>query len=506
MSEHVQRFEEFNASANPTVNEKRKVEKKGNYKLIKITSKDPNVIKYKLKSKKGAELMKSDGHLQDKVFTFLQGEMDKEMFTEAKSKLKKVKNRRSRDTIVFEVTRKDKKGATEDDIKKTTGEKETPKETPEKNILTVEEPIKVGTEQKPVALIKQEIVGKFEGTALAKTDAFKKVDNDKESDKHDVNSGAIIKALKVGFGTILDKATTDIDKDIVDKLVAEEVTESVSESHIFDYDKFMDNVYEAFDMDAAVSSLEPIVDIVDVKTKTKTKTDIPTSSMPANLKGTGKVKAFQVWVINTKKNKTILGGGGDTGFGDDGKWGPNTSAAWKLYGNIYSPDSGATTDTSRLESFLQKNQKAAKLAKLLEYNKVIQEAWQNMYNVIVAKPDNYFSEFEGWNDNEAGAAKFLRTAYTDGWLKNAANPTKSLNKIKGKLKSEFASSYYKSHAATLIKSIDNLTAGVWKIANTYIAKGDYHTTYAKGLELKNHYVTKTGAVQYQKVYFKWTYM
>ncbi len=47
------------------------------------------------------------------------------------------------------------------------------------------------------------------------------------------------------------------------------------------------------------------------------------------------IKAFQQWVINTKKDKTILGKGGDSGFGDDGRWGKNTNTAWQKYGKEY---------------------------------------------------------------------------------------------------------------------------------------------------------------------------
>ena len=47
------------------------------------------------------------------------------------------------------------------------------------------------------------------------------------------------------------------------------------------------------------------------------------------------VKGFQQWVINTKKDKTILGKGGDSGFGDDGRWGKNTNTAWQKYGKEY---------------------------------------------------------------------------------------------------------------------------------------------------------------------------
>jgi len=45
--------------------------------------------------------------------------------------------------------------------------------------------------------------------------------------------------------------------------------------------------------------------------------------------------AFQKWVINVKKDKTILGTGGSTGFGDDGSWGSKSANAWTKYGKEY---------------------------------------------------------------------------------------------------------------------------------------------------------------------------
>lgn len=47
------------------------------------------------------------------------------------------------------------------------------------------------------------------------------------------------------------------------------------------------------------------------------------------------ILSFQKWVINTKKDKNILGKSGLSGFGDDGKWGPNTQKAWNKYKNQY---------------------------------------------------------------------------------------------------------------------------------------------------------------------------
>lgn len=47
------------------------------------------------------------------------------------------------------------------------------------------------------------------------------------------------------------------------------------------------------------------------------------------------VLGFQQYVINQLGDKTILGKGGPSGFGDDGKYGPKTTAAWAKYGKDY---------------------------------------------------------------------------------------------------------------------------------------------------------------------------
>lgn len=52
-------------------------------------------------------------------------------------------------------------------------------------------------------------------------------------------------------------------------------------------------------------------------------------------KTSDEVLKFQQWVINTKKDKTILGTGGSTGYGDDGKWGSKSASAWDKYGKEY---------------------------------------------------------------------------------------------------------------------------------------------------------------------------
>jgi hypothetical protein len=73
---------------------------------------------------------------------------------------------------------------------------------------------------------------------------------------------------------------------------------------------------------------------------TTTPTTPPVSGQNATndsqpFKTEAEVKAFQKWVINIKGDKTILGKGGDSGFGDDGKWGRNSKNAWAKYGEEY---------------------------------------------------------------------------------------------------------------------------------------------------------------------------
>jgi hypothetical protein len=65
------------------------------------------------------------------------------------------------------------------------------------------------------------------------------------------------------------------------------------------------------------------------------------------------ILAFQRWVINNKRDKYILGKGGLSGFGDDGKWGPKTKSAWNKYGSSYNAGSNlikSLKDTDRFKS------------------------------------------------------------------------------------------------------------------------------------------------------------
>lgn len=58
-------------------------------------------------------------------------------------------------------------------------------------------------------------------------------------------------------------------------------------------------------------------------------------------KSSDELKAFQNWVINVKKDTTILGSAGA-----DGKWGSKSRSAWQKYGKEYKPS--ATTSTKRV--------------------------------------------------------------------------------------------------------------------------------------------------------------
>lgn len=88
---------------------------------------------------------------------------------------------------------------------------------------------------------------------------------------------------------------------------------------------------------------------------TPPKEDCPNNS---TLKSENAIRKFQYYVINTKGDKTILGKGGESGYGDDGLWGCSTRKAWDKYGADYkkslpdgkpdTPPVSGITETNRL--------------------------------------------------------------------------------------------------------------------------------------------------------------
>lgn len=79
-------------------------------------------------------------------------------------------------------------------------------------------------------------------------------------------------------------------------------------------------------------------------------TSVPTTNP---FKTQDEVLKFQQWVINTKKDKTILGTGGASGFGDDGKWGSKSGLAWDKYGKEYL--TGSSSGTTEVYANLEKD-------------------------------------------------------------------------------------------------------------------------------------------------------
>jgi len=73
------------------------------------------------------------------------------------------------------------------------------------------------------------------------------------------------------------------------------------------------------------------------------------------------IKKFQQWVINTKGDKVILGKGGDSGFGDDGRWGMNTGKAWQKYSAEYKTADQKTETPTQPEKMALKSVSDIKL-------------------------------------------------------------------------------------------------------------------------------------------------
>jgi len=75
---------------------------------------------------------------------------------------------------------------------------------------------------------------------------------------------------------------------------------------------------------------EPTLPSIPSPRPSSTSTPTPSlntkSDVPAELNSEEKIKAFQNWVLNIKKDKTILGN-----KGADGKWGDNSQNAWNKY-------------------------------------------------------------------------------------------------------------------------------------------------------------------------------
>jgi len=112
---------------------------------------------------------------------------------------------------------------------------------------------------------------------------------------------------------------------------------------------------------------------------------ISTSSNVANpFSSESEVRAFQNYVVNVKKDASILGS-----YGVDGKWGTNTANAWVKYGDDYkSIMNFAGTETS-LEPF--KN-------RLQSLNIPIHNETQEVIQLRFANPDTKYAYLVDYNN------------------------------------------------------------------------------------------------------------
>ncbi|NBO22115.1 hypothetical protein EBU94_02080 [bacterium] len=121
-------------------------------------------------------------------------------------------------------------------------------------------------------------------------------------------------------------------------------------------------------------------------------------------KSKAEVLAFQQWVINTKGDKTILGGGGASGFGDDGAWGTNTASAWTKYGTDYkaSPQGASSSANTWSSSDGSAN---SELKDRLEY-----DANQNVEEVSLLDGKNDFI----WFPSGQASTGYVKVTFKDG--------------------------------------------------------------------------------------------
>jgi hypothetical protein len=113
----------------------------------------------------------------------------------------------------------------------------------------------------------------------------------------------------------------------------------------------------------------------------------------------------------------------------------------------------------------------------------MEKIWQNVYNVLTAKPEKYFSKFSSWyNDQESEAADWLITAYNKAWGPALTKLSKS-------------KSWYTQ------KNVKNINYTVEYIANKLIRKG-----YSGRVNTTFYYLDKNNKWQKQSLKFEWNYM
>lgn len=116
---------------------------------------------------------------------------------------------------------------------------------------------------------------------------------------------------------------------------------------------------------------------------------------------------FQRWVIVTKGDKTILGKGGSTGFGDDGAWGSKSASAYAKYQKDFNPsitNQDGTVQGASLPSWMIPTNSGTTTTSSPKLKQVVSTDYVNFYQ----KP----SSFLPFNTLPYGRNEILGT--TDG--------------------------------------------------------------------------------------------
>jgi hypothetical protein len=142
----------------------------------------------------------------------------------------------------------------------------------------------------------------------------------------------------------------------------------------------------------------------------------------------------------------------------------------------------------------------SKLDDIIAANEIVLEAWNNMHDVFTKNPDKYFSKYSGLlNDQEQAAARWLRVAFRDGWMKNIKNPDKSLEKIRVEMLNNGS-----KEAKYVVDNIQSLYA-IYRTIYTWILNGN-QGRIKDGASVFKYYDIKLKNWYSKQFNFKWNYM
>ena len=209
---------------------------------------------------------------------------------------------------------------------------------------------------------------------------------------------------------------------------------------------------------------------------------------------------FQKWVIYSKKDKSILGSGGQSGMGDDGSFGSKTANAWNKYGAEYKKSGlnftpPTTTITAQPTTTTTSGSTASESRSELATN---YRAWANStteLNKKYGKLSQYDLDATGsanaFFDRSYAAGKTEYEAYLLSLAAITANSLPALLKgVNGNIPSGWdqakmfgknnAGNFYIRCYTTSGKYLYWFDAGTWKIWDTKTSKKVSSGTYSNG--------------------------